>query len=40
VVIEEIERHPKSRLARRKWTRKKGLGPGQKWKRRLSVYAR
>lgn len=40
VVIEEIERHPKSRLARRKWTRKKGLGPGQKWKRRLSIYAR
>jgi hypothetical protein len=40
VVIEEIESHPKSRLARRKWARKKGLGPGQKWKRRLSIYAR
>lgn len=39
VVIEEIESHQKSRLARR-WTRKKGLCPGQKWKRRLTIYAR
>jgi hypothetical protein len=38
-VIEEIESHQKSRLARR-WARKKGLGPGQKWKRRLTIYAR
>jgi hypothetical protein len=40
VVIKEIENHQKSRLARRKWVRKKGLGPGQKWKRRLTIYAR
>jgi hypothetical protein len=39
VAIEEIESHQKSRLARR-WARKKGLGPGQKWKRRLTIYAR
>ena len=38
--IEEIGSHQKSRLARRKWARKKELGPGQKWKRRLTIYAR
>ncbi len=40
VVNEEIESHQESRLARRKWARKKGLGPGQKWKRRLTIYVR
>jgi hypothetical protein len=39
-VIEEIGSHQKSRLAGRKWPRKKELGPGQKWKRRLTIYAR
>jgi hypothetical protein len=34
--IEEIGRHQK----RRKWARKKELGSGQKWKRRLTIYAR
>lgn len=29
-VIEEIESHQESHLARRKWPRKKELGPGQK----------
>jgi hypothetical protein len=39
-VAEEIGSRQKSRLASRKWPRTKELGPGQKWKRRLTIHAR
>jgi hypothetical protein len=38
--IEEAGREQKSRSLGRKWAQKKELGPGQKWKRRLTIYAR